>query len=153
MCSTVGITVRCAASWLLSLSIISQRDSGLSVSSGKSVRLFFVVSRLHQNSNGVAVLICGPPQILVFSLNGKKDFVEVPGAIEAAMAFLEFLSIGWAKLLPLLTNGFVGHRDASFGEEFFHFTETQGESMVQPDGMTDNFGGEPVMLLVFNCTN
>ena len=102
---------------------------------------------MHQNSNGIAVLIHGPPPILAFSLNSDKDFVEGPDVTEAALAFLEFPSIGWAKLLTPLTNGFVGYRDASFGEDFFHFTETQGESIVQPDGMTDNFGGEPVTLV------
>jgi hypothetical protein len=70
-------------------------------------------------------LIHGPPQILAFSLNGDKDFVEVLGITEVALAFLGFLSIGWSKLLTPLTNGFVCHRDVSFGEEFFHFTETQ----------------------------
>jgi len=58
-----------------------------------------------------------------------------------ALAFLEFPSIGWPKPLTPLTNGFVGHRDASSGEKVLDFTDTQGESMVQPDGMTDNFGG------------
>ncbi len=64
---------------------------------------------------------------------------QVPS--EAALAYLEFSSIGWSKLLTPLTNGFVGHRDASFGEQFFDFTETQGESMVKPDGIPYNLGG------------
>jgi hypothetical protein len=61
-------------------------------------------------------LIHGPPQILAFSLNGDKDFVEVPGVTEAALAFLEFPSIGWSKLLTPLSDGFIGDGDATFRE-------------------------------------
>jgi hypothetical protein len=72
------------------------------------------------------------------------------------LAFLKFPSIACSKILTLLTNGFVGHRDTSFGEEFFEFTETQGESMVKPDGITYNLGwgtGEVgSWVLVFSST-
>jgi hypothetical protein len=49
--------------------------------------------------------------------------------------------------LAPLTNGFIGERDTSFSEEFFHFTEAQTKTMVQPDGVTDNFRGKPVTLI------
>jgi len=49
--------------------------------------------------------------------------------------------------LAPLPNGFIGDSDASFGEEFFHFTEAQTESMVQPGGVTDNFRGKTVTLV------
>jgi len=48
------------------------------------------------------------------------------------------LSISWI---------FVGHLDASLDEQFFDFTETQAESMVEAHGVTDNFRGEPVSLV------
>ena len=49
-----------------------------------------------------------------------------------------------------LTNRFVGDGDASFGEEFFDFTEAQTETMIEPDGVTDNFRRK-TMALVANC--
>jgi hypothetical protein len=49
--------------------------------------------------------------------------------------------------LAPLPNGFIGDRDASFGEEFFHFTEAQTKTMVQPDGVTDNFRGKTVTVV------
>jgi hypothetical protein len=46
-----------------------------------------------------------------------------------------------------LTNGFIGDGDATFGEEFFHFTEAQTKTMVQPDGVANNFRGKPVTVV------
>ena len=63
----------------------------------------------------------------------------MPGITKAALSLLQFVGIDRAKLFAPLANGFVGHHDTLYDEEFFHFTKAQGESMVQPDGMTDNF--------------
>jgi hypothetical protein len=46
-----------------------------------------------------------------------------------------------------LPNGFIGDGDASFSQEFFDFTKAEAESMVEPDGVTDNFRGKPVTLV------
>jgi hypothetical protein len=46
-----------------------------------------------------------------------------------------------------LPNGFIGDGEASFGEQFFHFTETEAEPMVEPDGVTDNFRGKAMTLV------
>ena len=49
-----------------------------------------------------------------------------------------------------MTNGFRGHGDAAFGEEFFDLTEAEAELMIEPNGMTDNFGRK-AMALVAGC--
>jgi hypothetical protein len=36
------------------------------------------------------------------------------------------------------------------GEEFFHFTKAETESIVEPHGMTDNFRGK-AMTLIAGC--
>jgi len=46
-----------------------------------------------------------------------------------------------------LTNGFIGDSDATFGRQFFDFTETEAETVVKPDGMTDNFGRKAMALV------
>ena len=38
-----------------------------------------------------------------------------------------------------LTNGFIGDGEATFGEQFFYFTEAEAEAVVQPDGVANNF--------------
>ncbi len=34
-----------------------------------------------------------------------------------------------------------------FGQQLFDFTKAETESMVEPDGVTDNFRGKPVTLV------
>jgi hypothetical protein len=46
--------------------------------------------------------------------------------------------IGWPKLLTPLANGFVRHRDSTFREKAFDFTEAQTQSMIEPEGVVDD---------------
>jgi hypothetical protein len=113
----------------------------------KPFRRALIATPLHQEINGITVLVDGPPQIVPLSLNGDKDFINVPRVAEASLSFFQFASIIRAKLLAPLSNGFIGDGDTTFGEEFFDFTKTQAESMVEPHGVTDNFRGKPVTLV------
>jgi hypothetical protein len=63
------------------------------------------------------------------------------------LALFELACIVWPKLLTPLANGFIGDGDASFGEEFFDFTEAQTESMVQPHGVANNVRGKAMPLV------
>jgi hypothetical protein len=105
---------------------------------------------LDQDINRVAVLINGPPQILLFPLNRDEHFVEIPGISQATLSFLQFSSIRGSKLLTPLANGFIGDGEATLGEEFFNFTKAEAEPMIQPDGVADNVGGK-TMTVVAGC--
>jgi len=63
------------------------------------------------------------------------------------LSFFKFSGIVGPKLSTPLANGFIGDRDATFGKQLFDFTEAQAKTMVQPDGMANNFGGESVTLV------
>ena len=90
----------------------------------------FVASALHHNINGGAILIDRASHILLFPVNGDTDFIEVPGLTQATLTLLQFPRIGQPKLLVPLANGFIGDRDASFGEEFFDFPKAQAKTMA-----------------------
>lgn len=47
-----------------------------------------------------------------------------------------------------MPDGLVRYRDAALGEEVFDVAEAEGESVVEPDGMSDNRGQEPVAWIV-----
>src|SRR5262252_9009410 len=51
------------------------------------------------------------------------------------------------KLPAPLADGFVGHCDAAFEQEFLHVAIAQGEAIGEPDAMTDNFTGKAVVLV------
>jgi hypothetical protein len=53
----------------------------------EAFRGVFVLSALDKNINRVAVLIDGPPQIVLFTLGRHKHFVKVPGVTEAPLSF------------------------------------------------------------------
>src|SRR5215475_9616155 len=46
-------------------------------------------------------------------------------------------------------SGFVGHGDTAFEQQFLHITVAQGEPIVEPDPMADNFAGKTVVLVTF----
>ncbi len=68
------------------------------------------------------------------------------------MTFFEFLGIDWAKLPAPLSDGFMGDRNATFRQQFFDFKKTETKTMIQPDGVTDDFRGK-TMTLVAGCLN
>ncbi len=71
----------------------------------------------------------------------------MPRITETTLSFLELACVCRPKFLTPLANGFLGDGDATFGEEFFHFPETEAESMVEPDGVANNFRGKLVPLI------
>ena len=46
---------------------------------------------------------------------------------------------------------FVGHDDSSSGEQILDISETDTESVVQPDGVADDFGGIAVSVMKGPC--
>jgi len=102
---------------------------------------------LHQNIDHVSVWVNGTPEIVVPAWNGDKNFVDVPRIPQASLSIFELAHIVWPKLLTSLTDRFIGDRDPTFGEKFFHLKKTESESMVQPDGVTDDFRGKTVTLI------
>ena len=63
------------------------------------------------------------------------------------MAFLVFAGVIRSKLLAPLTNGFIRDGDTPFSQQLFNLTEADTESMVEPDGVADDFGWETVALV------
>ena len=45
----------------------------------KPFRGTLIATALHENINGITVLVHGSPKIVLFALDGHKDFVDVPG--------------------------------------------------------------------------
>src|SRR3984893_13355006 len=49
-----------------------------------------------------------------------------------------------AEFARPLPHGFVADDDAAGGEQLLHHAETKREAEIQPHGMADNLGGEPI---------
>jgi hypothetical protein len=71
--------------------------------------------------------IHGPPQILVYALDGQNHLIEVPLVARPWPSTPELISIRLAKLVTPLANRLVGHLYAAFQ----YFVAAGGVSMPQ----------------------
>ncbi len=93
-----------------------------------------------QNIQDIAVLVHRSPKIMTFAADCDEHFVHVPHVAEPALSSPQSTSIRWSKLPAPRSNGFVGYGDATLSEKVLDIAKAQGEPMVQPDGMADDFG-------------
>src|SRR4030095_11836365 len=96
----------------------------------------------------LAVLVDGAPEVLTLAANGHEEFVQMPRVADWSRPTPEPSRVGHAKGLTPVPDGLVRYRDAALGEEVFDVAEAEGESVVEPDGVADNHGREPVAWIV-----
>ena len=59
----------------------------------------------------------------------------------------ELIGVSLPKLPAPFADGFVGHGDTTFEQEFLHIAVAQGEAIVQPDAVANDFAGKAVILV------
>ncbi len=79
----------------------------------------------------------------------QKDFIQVPLVARLRTPPSQPIGAVLPKLPTPLADRFVGHRDAAFEQEFFHITVAQGEAIIEPDPVTDDFARKAVVLVAF----
>ena len=89
-------------------------------------------------------MVHGPPQVLASTLERHEDFIQIPGVAQPTSAAPQRSCVVETERLTPVADGFVRHCDASLGEQIFHITETQAESVVEPDSVADDLGGKPI---------
>ncbi len=98
-----------------------------------------ITARLDENVEHVAILIHGTPTILAAALDRDEDLVQVPCVTETALATLQPATVFRTELDAPKSDRFIGHRDAALSEHVFHVSKAHAESVVEPNGMTDDF--------------
>jgi len=104
----------------------------------KSFRCRLVTTFLHQNVNGVSVLVYGPPKIMQLAADLDEHLVEIPGVTHSALSFFQFPGIFRPKSVAPVPNGFIRDGNATFVQKVFHIPKAQTEAMIQPNGVTDD---------------
>jgi hypothetical protein len=99
---------------------------------------------LNENVDYVPVLIDGPPEIVLLTSDLHEYLVQVPHVAQLPLSTFEFLCVLGPELPAPLSDGLVGDDDTPLRQEFLLFAEAQGESMVLPNAMADDFTREPV---------
>jgi hypothetical protein len=67
--------------------------------------------------------------------------------MNARVKHMEPIGVVLPKLPTPFPDGFVGHGDAAFAQEFLHVAVAQGEPIIQPDPVADDCTGKAVVLV------
>jgi hypothetical protein len=82
----------------------------------KLLRGFLVAPPWHQDIQHVAVLVHGPPQIMLFAVNGQKNFIQVPFVPRPGTPASDLVGVLLTRLATPLPDRFVRHDHATDGE-------------------------------------
>ncbi len=82
-----------------------------------------------------------------FDVDIYEYFIHAEGASEALMFSFQSPGIFCAELDAPEPNALIADGDSSLGEQVFNITMTEIESVVQPDCLADDFGGESMTLV------
>ena len=72
------------------------------------------------------------------------DLVEVPFISRARQPAADLVGERLAELQRPLLYRLVADHDAARGQQFVHHAQAQGKAEVEPDGVADDLGREPV---------
>ena len=97
-----------------------------------------------QNIDHVSILIDGPPQIEALTLDGDEEFIDVPDVAESSLFPTQSSGVGRSEFLTPIADRFVGDENPSLCEQVFYVAKAQGESMIEPNSVTDDFWRETV---------
>ena len=102
----------------------------------------------HEDVDLVTVLVDGPPEIQLPSLDVHEKLVQIPRIAHSGASAPERPRVDGTKPPTPLSDGFVGDGDAALGEQILHIAEAEAEAVIQPDGVTDDFGRESIAVVV-----
>ena len=111
----------------------------LQQSAKESPRCTPVPTGLYEDVDQVTVLIHRAPEILALTVDRDEDFVQEPRISESTLTSLQPPGVIGAELPAPLPNSFVRHDDAAFGQQILDIPEAQAVSVIQPDGVADDF--------------
>jgi hypothetical protein len=99
---------------------------------------------VYEDIDEVAVLIDGAPQVPTLALDLHDHLVEEPPIAAWSLAFLDTPGVLGAESFAPLSNRFIGNAYPTFSQEIFDISKTQGEPVIQPNGMRDDVGRNSV---------
>ena len=99
-----------------------------------------VPTGLYEDVDQITVLIHRAPEILALTVDRHEDFIQEPRISESTLSALQLPSVVGAEFPAPLPNGFVRYDDSLFGKQILNIPEAHAVSVVEPDGMADDFG-------------
>ncbi len=109
-----------------------------------------IPTALHQDIEDGAVLIHGPPEVVLHAVDADEHLVEVPRIARAGALATQRVGVGLAELAAPLAQRLIGDDHPALGEQLLDIPVAEREAEVQPDGVRDDLGREP-MAFVAGC--
>ncbi len=106
-----------------------------------------VSAALRQDVQNVAVLIDGAPQVVKLAVHGEIDFIEMPLIASLGAATSQGIGEFLAKFQAPLPDGFVTDDRTTCGQQLLDVTKAEAKTVVEPNGVADDFGWEAVAKL------
>ena len=88
------------------------------------------------------------PQVSTLALDADNYLVEEPPIATWSLACLDTSRVLGAEGLAPLSNRFVGNGYPTFSQEVFDISKTQGEPVIELNGMRDDVGRKSVSAIV-----
>jgi len=105
---------------------------------------------LEENIYHISVLVDSTSEILPLPPDRYEEFIHVPDVAQATLFVPTDVRILGAELPTPLSNGLVGDYNPSLCQQILNISEAQAESMIEPNGMTDDVWRESVSIIVKN---
>ena len=80
----------------------------------------------------------------MLAIDFDEDFIDVEGVAIATVTTFQAAGINGSKFDAPQADRFSGDSYASFSQEIFDIPMTEIETVVEPDGITDDIGRESV---------
>ena len=106
-----------------------------------------ITTCLEKHIDHLAILVNGPPQVLLFAIYLHKHFVDVKCIAEPLMPTSQSFGILKAELIAPQTNRFIAYGNTALSQYIFDVSMAEVESIVKPNGVLDDFSGKPVSLV------
>ena len=84
---------------------------------------------------------------MLFAVDLDEDLIDKECVAVATMLSLQTLCIFGTEFNTPQSDGFIADSDTSFGKEIFNVTMAEVETIIEPDGITDDVGWESVTLV------
>jgi hypothetical protein len=99
---------------------------------------------LHQDVQHHAVLVHRPPQVVQHASEPDEYLVEVPRITRPRSPAAEPTGKIGTELAAPVSNALAGDDHAALGQDQLDVSQAEAEHVVQPNGVVDDLGREPM---------
>jgi hypothetical protein len=106
-----------------------------------------VTAWLNQDVEHNPILVDGAPEVVLNTLDPDENLIQVPFIAWPRPPVAHAIGERRGKILAPAPDCLVGDNDAALSQNKLNIPQTEAEDVVQPDGVADNLGGEPMAIV------